>query len=147
MKAKIAIATSALLIVTSSMAYAYDPVGTKVPFDSAIDCEFGKGIEGNATTKEQWYVCVPKRETTWIFREPIINNPTPVIDTATAITNSAPVINATPNDETVTVTSNATPVVTETTTATVTSVTVQSLYAQIMALFTQLLALIAKLQG
>jgi hypothetical protein len=145
MKAKIAIVTTALLIVTSSMAYAYDPVGTKVSLDSEINCEFGKGIQGNATTGEQWYICVPKRETVWVFREPIVSNPTPVTETTTATstnTNTTTVNSTTDNS-----TSNATSVVTETTTATITNVTIESLYTKIMALFTQLLALIAKLNG
>jgi hypothetical protein len=61
------------------------------------------------------------------------NQPTKVITSTTA----------TVTPETIT----ATTVTTETTTATITSVTIETLYEKILALFTQLLALIAKLNG
>jgi hypothetical protein len=151
MKAKIAITITALLLATSS-AYAYDPVGTTVIDGQELNCEYGKGYTFNATTRQQLIFCSEKREPS---PEPSYGGSIPVPEsTLTPPVINVPVIyetsTATAVTETITATSNATPVVsntTETTTATIQSVTVSSLYAQIMALFTQLLALIAKLQG
>jgi cell division septation protein DedD len=162
MKAKIAIAVSALLLGTITTAnadlYIQSPVGLTQAQWNASDayknftCPAGygrgEGIDMNFTTSradDYWFVsCTP----IVVTPTPIYTTtPTPVVSTTPAPTETstvtvtpspAPTPSPTTNTETTTA-------VTETTTATSASVTVDSLYAQIMALFTQLLALIAKL--
>lgn len=158
MKAKIAIAVSALTISTITTAHAdlyiQSPRGisqtewnnsdTYKNFICPSGYGRGEGVDMNFTTTraDDFYFVecspivvapMPIYTTT-----PVTPTPTPQTDTATVTTT---VSATTPT------TSNTTPVVTETTTATTASVTIQSLYAQIMALFTQLLALIVKING
>lgn len=160
MKTKIAIVVSALLIGAIAPAnadlYVQSPTGLTQAQWNATDtyknfaCPSGyargEGVDMNFTTSradDYWFVSctliveTPPRP---IYVEPT-PTPTPTLaqtetSTATVVSNTTPAVVA-----------ETTTTVTETTTATITSVTVQSLYAQIMALLTQLMALIAKLNG
>jgi hypothetical protein len=165
MKAKITIAVTVLLLGTITTAnadlYIQSPIGlTQAQWNSSdayrnFSCPAGhgrgEGVDMNFTTTradDYWFVsCTPIVVVTPTpIPTPIVTpTPTPtqtetstatVVSTVTAPTNNTP-------SNVVTDTRTAT---TETTTATtVKSNTIDSLYAQIMALFTQLLALIANL--
>jgi hypothetical protein len=167
MKTKIAIAVTALLITTSLPAkadlYMASPVGMSQAQWNQMD-EYknftcpegygrGEGVNLNYTTTpadDFWFVkcdvitvyvprIFPPTETTPIDLVPTETE----TSTATVVSNTT-----TPTNNSTSAVTSDTPtniVETTTTTATVTSVTVESLYEQIMALFTQLLALIAKL--
>lgn len=169
MKAKIVIATSALLLGTITTAnadlYIESPRGitqsewsnsnTYKNFVCPADYWRGEGVDMNFTsdkTDDFWFV---KCEPIVIFTpKPLPINASvgvaPTVSLPQLETNTVTVvpsdITAT-NNTTTAVTPDTVTATTETTTATIASVTVQSLYTQIMALFTQLLALIAKLNG
>ncbi len=158
MKAKIAITVSALLLGTITTAnadlYIQSPQGltqsqwnatdTYRNFNCPAGYGRGEGVDMNFTSTrsdDYWYVsCTP----IVVTPTPIYTTtPTPVVSTTPAPTETStvtvtPTVTPTPSTTT-------TPAVTDTTTATSASITVDSLYAQIMALFTQLLALIAKM--
>ncbi len=159
MKAKIAITVSALLLGTITTAnadlYIQSPLGltqeqwnatdTYKNFNCPAGYGRGEGVDMNFTSTradDYWFVSCSPRE---------VSEPTPIYTTT-----PSPVSSTTPTrteTSTATVTPTVAPTssattttaVTDTTTATSASVTVDSLYAQIMALFTQLLALIAKI--
>jgi hypothetical protein len=168
MKAKIAIAVSALLLGTITTAnadlYLESPRGltqsqwnnsdTYQNFICPAGYGRGEGVDMNFTSTRSddfWFVrCTPIQVTT-IIPMPT-TTPTPVVTPAptqseTSTATVTPSVTTPVSNNTATVISETTTAVTETTTATSTSTTFESLYAQIMALFTQLLALIAKLKG
>jgi spore germination protein YaaH len=164
MKAKIALAVSALLIGTITTANAdlyiesargitqeqWNATDSYKNFSCPSGYMRGDGMDMNFTSSRAddfYYVnCSPIIVYTPRPIETI--EPTPAqtdTSTATVVSNTT----APQNNNTATVTTETATVVTETTTATATSTstTFESLYAQIMALLTQILALIAKLQG
>lgn len=168
MKAKIAIAVSALILGTITTAnadlYIQSPSGVTQEQWNQTDayknftCPDGYGraegvdLNWTANRADDFYyvscnaIILPPSTTALIPSTPEPTpQPTAISETSTAtvtLNATAPVSSNTP-----TVVSNETTTVTDTTTAKTASTTIDSLYAQIMALFTQLLALIAKLQG
>jgi hypothetical protein len=175
MKAKIAIAVSALLLGTITTAnanyYIESPRGiTQAEWNaSEVYKNFicpsgygrGEGLDMNYTTTRTddfWFVScelIVVTQPNPSYPTDLSNMPTPTEITPVVPDNTAPVISdtATVVVETATTVTPApaptstTITTTETTTATSTSTTFESLYAQIMALLTQILALIAKLNG
>jgi hypothetical protein len=163
MKAKIVIATSALLLGTITTAnadlYIESPRGvtqsqwnnsdTYKNFTCPAGYGRGEGVDMNFTSTRSddfWYVSCSPRE---VFEPTPILTPTPAPTSTPAIT-PAETSTATVTPTVTTPVNNSTAtVISETTTATATnaSTTFDSLFAQIMALFTQLMALIAKLKG
>jgi hypothetical protein len=172
MKAKIAIAVSALLIGAISPAkadvYIASPFGLTQAQWNAMD-EYknftcpdgysrGEGVDSNYTATRAddfWFIsCTPNviNEPKIIWDTTQIIPVTPPSETSTVSAGSSVIsagssVTAPINNDTATVVSETKTVVTETATATSKSTTFESLYAQVMALLTQILALIAKLNG
>ena len=161
MKAKIAVTVSALLIGTITTAHAdlyiESPRGitqsqwnnseTYKNFICPAGYGRGEGVDMNFTSTRAddfYYVSCTPRE---VFTPTPIytTTPTPVVTPTPTQTETS---TATVTTSTTSPVSNSTTVITpDTTTATSASTTFESLYAQVMALLTQILALIAKLQG